>query len=92
MRRSKDEILGMILELCKEPVNITKVVYQCNLNFNTAKRYLQFLIETGFLEVSGNDHISYRTTPEGIRALEHINAVLPMLISVSCSQDQVCCP
>jgi predicted transcriptional regulator len=92
MRRSKDEILGLILELCKEPVNVTKIVYQCNLNFNTVKLHLRLLIDTGLLEVSGTDHPLYKTTEKGIEALKHINAFRPFLMSLESPQDQVCCP
>ena len=94
MRRSKEEIIGIILELCKEPVNLTKVVYWCNLNFNTVKQHLGLLINAGLLEVSGTDRPLYKTTEKGIEALEHLNAFRPLLMPIGDShdQDQACCP
>ena len=92
MRRSKEEIIGTILELCKEPVNLTKVVYWCNLNFSTVKQHLGILVSAGLLEVSGNDHPLYKTTEKGIEALEHLNAFRPLLKPIVDSHDQACFP
>ena len=80
--------MGNILDLCKEPANVTRIVYQCNLNFNTVRQHLECLIDAGLVEVSGIGRISYQTTQKGMQALEHIDAFRPMLISVSHPQDQ----
>jgi predicted transcriptional regulator len=37
MKRSGEEVIEGILELCEEPVSITRIVYQVNLNFKTIK-------------------------------------------------------
>ena len=65
--------MGSILAICKEPTGLTKIVYQCNLNFHIAKHHLQLLTDAGLINVSGADQISYSTTPKGMQALERIS-------------------
>jgi predicted transcriptional regulator len=88
MKRSKEEILKAILELCKEPAGLTKIVYQCNLNFFTVKSHLKVLTDAGLIDISGIEQISYKTTTEGMKALEHINAFRSLLMSTSNSLDE----
>ncbi|HPT36667.1 MAG TPA: winged helix-turn-helix domain-containing protein [Methanothrix sp.] len=89
MKRSKEEILESILELCREPVGLTKIVYQCNLNFRTVRIYLEQLIDAGLLSVLEADNVKYRTTSKGLEALEHCNAFRSLLASNAKSEDEV---
>jgi predicted transcriptional regulator len=89
MKRSKDEILESILDLCKEPVGLTKIVYQCNLNFRTVRIHLEQLIDAGLLSVLEADKVKYRTTPKGMEALGHRNAFRSLLASNAKSEDEV---
>lgn len=68
-KRSKDQIIIEILDTCREGANKTKIVYQVNLNFRTANRPLNSLLEKGLLEASKGDQPIYRTMPEGERAI-----------------------
>ena len=78
-----------ILVICKEPVGVTKIVYKCNLNFYTVKIHIERLTGAGLLDVSETDHITYKTTAEGMKALEHINAFRTLLMPVAKSQDKL---
>lgn len=78
-----------ILEVCKESSGVTKIVYQCNLNFYTVRLHLKRLADAGLLDVSGTDPISYKNTIEGMKALEHINAFLSLLVPAA---NSACCP
>jgi predicted transcriptional regulator len=77
--RSKEEVIENILEICKEPSSKTKIVYQANLNFKNATRYLDQLINTGHLEASGTTPITYKTTQKGMEFLEHIKSFNALL-------------
>jgi predicted transcriptional regulator len=90
VRRSPEQITENILRICKEPTGKTAIVYQCNLNFHTVNIHLQQLINAGLLNSSGSeDHPSYRTTPKGIEALEHINVLRDLLIPIASSHDRL---
>jgi len=77
------------LEVCKESSGVTKIVYQCNLNFYTVRLHLKRLTDAGLLAVSGSDQISHKTTIGGMKALEHINAFRSLLIPAA---NSACCP
>ena len=75
-KRNIDQINAQILALCQgDGVSKTKIVYQVNLNFKTAKGYLDLLLEKGLLEAIPGKHIMYKTTEKGERALEHHKAI-----------------
>lgn len=86
MKRSKGEIIELILEICKEPSNKTKIVYQANLNFKNATYYLNQLINTSHLEASEAIPIMYKTTQKGTEFLEHIKS-LNVLFKSPCKQS-----
>ncbi len=80
MKRSKDEITEGILELCQEPASLTRIVYQCNLNFRTVKPHLARLTLSGcLLELPGGPINLYQTSPKGMEALQHIKALRDLL-------------
>jgi predicted transcriptional regulator len=71
-KRNRDQIRAQILSLCQEDATSkTKIVYQVNLNFKTVKGFLDLLLEKGLLEAIPGEHIVYKTTSAGERALEH---------------------
>ncbi len=76
-RRNRLEILGCILNICKEDGSSkTKVVYQLNLNFRNAGLYLEWLTEQGYL--AKQDKL-YRITPSGQKLLENLNDINSMI-------------
>ncbi len=77
MKRSWEQIVECILKTCKEPANLTKIVYQCNLNFRTAHPPIDGLMASGCLiELPGK---RYKTTEKGNQVLEHFRALRELL-------------
>ena len=81
MRRSREEILSQILDVCLNGANKTRIVYQANLNFRTINPYLDLLIEKNLIKVSQGHMLRYETTPQGIDMLEDIKGVHNGLLS-----------
>ena len=75
MRRSREEIVSEILDVCLNGANKTRIVYQANLNFSTINPYLDLLIEKNLIKVSQGQMLRYETTPQGIDMLEDIKEV-----------------
>jgi predicted transcriptional regulator len=66
-RRTNDLIVSEILKICMPGASKTRIVYQANLNFVTAKPYLDNLARNGCLEaVTAGSRIIYKTTPKGV--------------------------
>ena len=69
-KRSKDQIVAQILDLCHDGASKTKIVYQVNLNFRTVVTYLNLLLEKGLLEAIQGDRPIFKTTKAGEKALK----------------------
>ncbi len=74
-KRSKQEIIAQILEVCLEKSSKTRIVYQVNLNFRTINPYLQLLIKNELLELLVGEQKLYRTTARGESLLESIKKI-----------------
>ncbi len=61
-RRTKFDIVIAILEVVSGGATKTKNVYNANLNFNLAKKHLDFLLENGLVRTDGS---RYEITEEG---------------------------
>ena len=61
-RRCKFDIIVAILDVVSSSVTKTKIVYDANLNFNLATKYLDLLQERKFIRINGN---VYEITSEG---------------------------
>ncbi len=66
-RRTKFDIVIVILDVVSGGATKTKIVYKANLNFNLATKYLDFLLERGLVRTDGS---SYEITEEGKVFLE----------------------
>ncbi len=77
MRRSRLDIIVNILEVAKEEVNKTGIVYRTNLNFIVTDKYLALLIEKGFLEKKRE---KYAITDNGKAFLEKAREIASQLI------------
>ncbi|MCX9075199.1 MAG: hypothetical protein OIN88_11190 [Candidatus Methanoperedens sp.] len=62
MRRNRIDIIVEVLDVAKNGVNKTSIVYKTNLNFRIAERYLKLLEIQGFVE---NKFDKYITTNKG---------------------------
>ena len=66
-RRCRLDIIIDILSAVSSGATKTKIVYEANLNFNIATKYLDLLQEKKFIRKSSN---VYKITGEGQRFLE----------------------
>ncbi|MFO7967535.1 MAG: winged helix-turn-helix domain-containing protein [Archaeoglobaceae archaeon] len=48
--RSRIEILSEILDICAEGSTKKKIITEANLNWNSANKYIEFLVKHGFVE------------------------------------------
>ena len=72
-KRTNSLIASEILKICVKGASKTSIVYQANLNFFSAKHYLDRFIERGLLEVSPmGSRIVYKTTPKGMDLKEQL--------------------
>ncbi len=70
-KRSKLEIIVEILRTTLSGTNKTRIVYQTNLNFKVAEKYLTQLEELGLLKIEDIDGKKvYKTTEAGEKFLE----------------------
>ena len=81
MKRTREEIVSRILDVCQNGASKTKIVYQTNLNFRTINPYLDLLIGKNLIKVSQGRILLYETTPRGIDLLEGIKGVHDGLLS-----------
>lgn len=58
MRRSRMDIVVDVLEVAKNGVNKTAIVYRTNLNFTLAEKYLDLLEKQGLLENKSDKYIT----------------------------------
>jgi predicted transcriptional regulator len=80
MKRSKQEIIAQILEVCLESASKTRIVYQVNLNFRTVNPYLEILMKNNLIEVGKGEQTLYNTTQKGADLLETIKKVNESLL------------
>lgn len=73
MRRSRDEIMANILEICLFETSKTRIVYRSNLNFATIDSYLDSLTKNGFIAVMDG---KYKTTEKGKDLLARFREIL----------------
>ena len=73
-RRSKADIVGDILSLAVEGASKTAIVYQTNLNFTLAKKYIDGLLEDKLLR-KAEGSVRYETTEKGLEFLKLLNTI-----------------
>lgn len=66
MKRNDLDICADILQIARAGARKTHLVYQANLNFKMARRYLVKLLERGFIE---QERGRYYTTEKGVEFL-----------------------
>ncbi|RZN42473.1 MAG: hypothetical protein EFT35_01845 [Methanophagales archaeon ANME-1-THS] len=74
--RTKLEILAEILLAARTGATKTEIVYQTNLNFQRARRYLVYLEGKGLLENSG---AHYKSTERGNAFLRNVQSMEEIL-------------
>lgn len=76
MRRSRIDIIIDILEVAKEEVHKTAIVYKANLNFTLADKYLAILQKHDLIE---NKSDKYTATEKGKKFLEKAKELIQHL-------------
>jgi predicted transcriptional regulator len=72
LRRTRYEVVWEILEYCSKPRRITQLIQGCNLNPNSAKKYIHLLIAKELLMKEGE---YYKTTEKGIKFAKLIEEI-----------------
>ena len=69
------EIIEFILLMCENGARKTHVMYRCNLNSKQINQYLEFLLESGMLEMiqerPNSKRYIYKTTDLGKKFIAH---------------------
>ena len=85
MRRSRFRVLKDILDVGREPSTKTSIVYQANLSFEQAEKYLDMLENDGLMDSHRSSHKKYETTEKGydfLKNFEELEELLPTIKSV----------
>ncbi len=89
-KRSKEQIISQILDICCEDVNKTTIVHKTNSNSANVNLYLKMLLENKL--VRSNDRY-YRTTSKGFEILENLRRIHAALADPEakpgCLQDSI---
>ena len=89
-RRSPMQIVADILTVANGGARITQIVYKANLNFQRAAKYLEMLVERGFIKASkepGSTRVIYWTTEKGKQFLMQYRQMKEMLASSMSPED-----
>ena len=77
-RRTNIQIIAEILSVGE--AGKTSIMYSVSMNYNQVEKYLDFLLEGGFLrKVKGKQIVMYQTTSKGKRLLEEIDRLFQLL-------------
>ena len=78
-RRSNIEVIADILRLGQ--AGKTGIMYGANMSYRQLQKYLEFLMEGGFMERAGSETsiATYKTTRDGRNLLKAIEVLLDML-------------
>jgi len=74
-RRDKLQIARDILDVSKEGVRKTHIMYQANLSFKLLEAYVNSLLEQGLLRVVERPVRTYVTTEKGLEFLKEFNSI-----------------
>jgi len=79
-RRDKLYIIAEILEIAKDGVLKTQIMYRANLSFTQLNDYLNFMLKNALLEkASLNDKEVYKATKKGIIFLQSYREITELL-------------
>jgi len=69
LKRDRLEIIGAILNICKNGAKKTEIVYKANLNFKNAEGYLQWLADRELIAKEGK---LFKTSSKGAKLLSDL--------------------
>lgn len=76
VRRSRIEILSCIVELCRDPMPRTHIMYKANLSQRQLNTYLKFLLRVGLI---GRESNEYRITEKGFEFIKKYDRIKKLL-------------
>ena len=79
-RRDKLYIIAEILEIAKEGVLKTQIMYRANLSFTQLNDYLKFMEKVSLIDrkVEGGKEV-YKATPKGLEFLQRYQEITELL-------------
>jgi predicted transcriptional regulator len=79
-RRDKLYIIAEILEIAKDSVLKTQIMYRANLSFTQLNDYLRFMLKNELLEkILQNDREVYKATKKGMIFLQSYREITELL-------------
>lgn len=79
-RRDRLFIMAEILDVAREGVLKTQIMYRANLSFAQLNEYLSLLLDLKLLKtVTSSDKTHYETTNKGLRYLQSYQAIRELL-------------
>lgn len=87
-RRDRLYIMAEILDVAKEGVLKTQIMYRANLSFAQLNDYLALLLDLKLLKETTNDRKTiYRTTKKGTKFIENYKDIVILI-----KKDEDCAP
>ncbi len=72
-KRSDDQIVLQILEICMNGAGKTKIIYQANLNFLKVSQYLENMIKNGLISQTPlGSRVIYKATAKEVELNQRI--------------------
>jgi len=71
-KRTPYEMVWEILEYCAKPKRLTHIIQGCNLNTNSAKRYINLLVRKGLLKEKGEYYLTTETGTKYLKLIEEV--------------------
>jgi predicted transcriptional regulator len=91
--RSSFETIAFILEAASTGASRFAIAHRLNTNYSHLRKYLDFLIKMGFINVEINEgQISYKTCEKGFEFLRLYHVLLRMFVSETRQVDVICPP
>ena len=80
-RRSSVEIIADMLRVGESGAGKTEIMYSANMSYNQTQKYLDYLINEGFLDKMdmGDSVVAYQVTDTGMKLLKTIDNLMEML-------------
>jgi len=79
-RRDKLYIIAEILEIAKDGILKTQIMYRANLSFTQLNEYLKFMLKTNLVDrIVENDKEIYKATQKGLEFLQRYREITELL-------------
>jgi predicted transcriptional regulator len=80
-RRSNIEIIADMLRVGENGAGKTEIMYSANMSYSQIQKYLEYLVNQGFVNKVSMDHtmVAYQVTGTGMKLLKAIDTLMVML-------------